>query len=113
MQATYTVMSDERVLEIRQEEIHPSELKPTELLIRADASVISAGTELANFTALSPGVWVPGSWNAYPWRPGYGMVGNIVATGREIKDFHEGQRVFCFGKHASLQHLELSSDDRC
>lgn len=111
MQATYTVMSNERVLEIRQEEIDPAELEPRELLIRAEASVVSAGTELANFTALSPGVWIPGSWNAYPWRPGYGMVGKIVAAGREVAEFHQGQRIFCFGKHASLQRLELSTQE--
>lgn len=111
MQATYAVMPDERMLEIRQEEIDPTDLNPDELLIRTEASVVSAGTELANFTALSPGVWIPGSWNAYPWRPGYGMVGNIVATGSETKGFQEGNRVFCFGKHASLQRFEISAEE--
>lgn len=110
MQATYAVMPDERVLEIRQEEIEPTELNSCELLIRAEASVVSAGTELANFTALSPGVWIPGSWNAYPWRPGYGMVGTILAIGQETTDFQEGQRVFCFGKHASLQRFDVSAE---
>jgi 2-desacetyl-2-hydroxyethyl bacteriochlorophyllide A dehydrogenase len=111
MQATYAIMSDERVLEIRQEEIDPAGIKPNELLLQAEASVVSAGTELANFTALSPGVWVPGSWNAYPWRPGYGMAGTVITAGNEISDFHEGQRVFCFGKHASLQRLEISTEE--
>jgi 2-desacetyl-2-hydroxyethyl bacteriochlorophyllide A dehydrogenase len=111
MQAIYTVMPDERVLEIHQEEIDPAGLGLNELLIRAEASVVSAGTELANFTALSPGVWVPGSWNAYPWRPGYGMVGQVVATGGGTKDFHDGERVFCFGKHASLQRFQVSDEE--
>jgi 2-desacetyl-2-hydroxyethyl bacteriochlorophyllide A dehydrogenase len=103
-------MPDERVLEIRQENLDPADIKSSELLLQAEASVVSAGTELANFTALSPGVWIPGSWNAYPWRPGYGMVGNILAVGSDITDFHSGQRVFCFGKHASLQRFEISSE---
>lgn len=110
MQATYAVMPSERVLEIRHEKIDPEAIKPHELLIRAEASVVSAGTELANFTALSPGVWIPGSWNAYPWRPGYGMVGTILNRGVSTEGFESGQRVFCFGKHASVQRLDVSAE---
>ncbi len=110
MQATYAIMPSERLLEIRQEEIDPDDLKPHELLIRAEASVVSAGTELANFTALSPGVWIPGSWNAYPWRPGYGMVGTILKRGVSAEGFESDQRVFCFGKHASVQRLGVSAE---
>lgn len=111
MQATYAVMPTERVLEIRQEEIDPADLKPHELLIQAEASVVSAGTELANFTALSPGVWIPGSWNAYPWRPGYGMVGTILNRGVSTEGFESGQRIFCFGKHASVQRFQVSDEE--
>ncbi|HEY44268.1 MAG TPA: zinc-binding alcohol dehydrogenase, partial [Anaerolineae bacterium] len=79
-----------------------------EILIEAETTVVSAGTELANFTALSPGVWIPGSWNAYPWRPGYGLVGHVRAVGSDKLGFAEGQRIFCFGKHASLQRYEIT-----
>jgi 2-desacetyl-2-hydroxyethyl bacteriochlorophyllide A dehydrogenase len=108
MDAIYAVIPDERVLKIEKEEINPEDLEPEEILVEAEVTVVSAGTELANFTALSPGVWIPGSWNAYPWRPGYGLVGHVRAAGSEELGFSEGQRVFCFGKHASLQRYEVT-----
>lgn len=108
MDAIYAVIPDERVLKIEKEEINPDDLEPEEILVEAETTVVSAGTELANFTALSPGVWIPGSWNAYPWRPGYGMVGHVRAVGSEKIGFSKGQRVFCFGKHASLQRYEVT-----
>jgi 2-desacetyl-2-hydroxyethyl bacteriochlorophyllide A dehydrogenase len=110
MEAIYAVIPNERVLTIEQEEIGPADLRPDEILVEAETTVVSAGTELANFTALSPGVWIPGSWNAYPWRPGYGLVGHVRATGSEKLGFAEGQRIFCFGKHASLQRYEVTHD---
>jgi NADPH:quinone reductase-like Zn-dependent oxidoreductase len=108
MDAIYAVIPDERVLKIEREKLDPAELKPEEILVEAETTVVSAGTELANFTALSPGVWIPGSWNAYPWRPGYGLVGHVRAVGSETLGLIEGQRLFCFGKHASLQRYEVS-----
>lgn len=108
MDAIYAVILDERVLKIEKEELDPTDLKPEEILVEAETTVVSAGTELANFTALSPGVWIPGSWNAYPWRPGYGLVGHVRAVGDKTLGLTEGQRVFCFGKHASLQRYEVS-----
>ncbi|HEY47746.1 MAG: hypothetical protein AMJ88_05770 [Anaerolineae bacterium SM23_ 63] len=110
MEAIYAVIPDERVLTIEREEINPADLKPQEILVEAETTVVSAGTELANFTALSPGVWIPGSWNAYPWRPGYGLVGHVRAVGSETLGLTEGQRVFCFGKHASLQRYEVAQN---
>lgn len=109
MKAIYAVVPDQEMLEIRSEEIDPSQLQPYEILVGAEASVISPGTELAIFTAVAPGVRTPGSWNAYPWRPGYGLVGHVVAAGGEVDRIAEGDRVFCFGKHASLQRYDTSA----
>ena len=69
--------------------------------------MVSAGTELAAFCALSPGVYKKGAWNAYPWRPGYGMVGTMIEYGGDVSKFFTGMRIFCFGKHASLQKYAL------
>ncbi len=65
------------------EEVHVDEtsLAPGEVVLDLEVSVISAGTAVANFTGLDPRVRVPGSWNAYPHRPGYGAIGDIVAVG--------------------------------
>ena len=107
MEAKYAVIPEKEKCEIQTEELYPELLAPNELLARADYSMISAGTELAGFCAHSPGVYQKGAWNAYPWRPGYGLSGKIVASGSQETRFKTGDRVFCFGKHASLQIIPL------
>ena len=109
MKATYAVMPDEEQLVIEHEELDPSMLDAHDILVEAETTVVSAGTELAIFTALAPGVRTPGNWNAYPWRPGYGLVGCITAIGNETQGFSPGDRVFCFGKHASHQLYDVSA----
>jgi NADPH:quinone reductase-like Zn-dependent oxidoreductase len=87
-------------------EIDPGTLMPGQFVLETESSVVSAGTELANYAAIDPGVFEAGSWNAYPSSPGYGAVGRVVAVSRDDKDVQnmprEGQRVFAFTKHASL-----------
>lgn len=88
------------------EEVHVDEtsLAPGEVVLDLEVSVISAGTEVANFTGLDPRVRVPGSWNAYPHRPGYGAIGDIVAVGPPSpgpdRDLAAGDRVFAICRHA-------------
>ncbi len=108
MEAVYAVIPGEKTLLIEREDLAPSRLGPHEVLIEAETTVVSAGTELAIYTALAPGVHTPGSWNAYPWRPGYGLVGHVRAVGGAVDDLAPGQRVFCFGKHASRQFYDVS-----
>ena len=79
----------------------PVSLAPTEVLVRLERSVISAGTETANYTGLDAGTRQPGNWNTYPWRPGYGGVGRIVARGGDVSGLGEGQRVYGIFHHAS------------
>jgi 2-desacetyl-2-hydroxyethyl bacteriochlorophyllide A dehydrogenase len=109
MESIYAVVQDEGILRIKNETLDFSALKPCELLIEAETTVVSAGTELAIFSGTAPGVRTPGSWNAYPWRPGYGLVGHVHAVGSELVGFAEGDRVFCFGKHASHQFFDAST----
>jgi NADPH:quinone reductase-like Zn-dependent oxidoreductase len=87
-------------------EIDPSGLRPGEFVLETEFSVVSAGTELANYAAIDPGVFEPGSWNAYPSCPGYGAVGRVVAiaggSGATEGIPSDGERVFAFTKHASF-----------
>jgi 2-desacetyl-2-hydroxyethyl bacteriochlorophyllide A dehydrogenase len=103
MRAKYAVIPEKEHCEIRFEDLDPANLSADELLVKADFSMVSAGTELAGFCALSPGVYQKGAWNAYPWRPGYGLTGSIIAAGLNQKEFNPGGPVFCFGRHAELQ----------
>lgn len=109
VEATYAVIPDELQLELRQEMLDPQDCTPQGVIIEAEMSVISPGTELAIFSALAPGVKTPGNWNSYPYRPGYGLVGRVLAVGAEVQRVQPGDRVFCFGKHASHQLYEMRS----
>ncbi len=85
----------------------PEQPRLGEVLIETEKTFISAGTELANYTALDPTVSTPGSWNSYPWPSGYANAGRVVAIGEEIEGLEAGDRVFTFGKHASRHYANL------
>jgi 2-desacetyl-2-hydroxyethyl bacteriochlorophyllide A dehydrogenase len=107
MQAKYAVIPEKERCDILFEEIDPDDLADDEILVRSIFSMVSAGTELSGFYALSPRVYQKGSWNAYPWRPGYGVVGEVLAHGKLVEKFKPAERVFFFGKHASLQKFKV------
>ena len=103
MNSKYAVITQKETCEIWTEEIKTDGVGSHDILVSSLYSVISAGTELAGFSALSPGVYKKGSWNAYPWRCGYGLVGQVEASGKEVKNLKAGDKVFCFGNHAQRQ----------
>ncbi len=108
MRATFAVIPEENQVCLQEEELDLGRLGPYDIAVETKVSVVSAGTELAIFTGIAPGVHTPGSWNAYPWRPGYGSIGRILGKGERVEELSVGNRVFCFGKHASLQVLDVS-----
>lgn len=110
MKTKFAVITSKLTCEIRTEEINPENLKEREILVSAHYSMISAGTELAGFSALSPGVYKKGAWNAYPWRSGYGVIGRAQAVGSAVDRIARGDRVFCFGNHAQHQVWPLSDE---
>lgn len=69
------------------------ELNPGEVLIRAQKSLISTGTELICLG----GLFAPNThwdkWVRYPHSPGYSMVGTIEALGEGVSGFNTGDRV--------------------
>lgn len=83
--------------------------EPGHILVESEWSMVSAGTELANYTGADPGVHVAGSWNAYPWTAGYGSVGIVRAVGAGVGAVQAGQRVFTNGPHAALYHYPAAS----
>lgn len=87
-------------------EIGAPSLAPCELLIRSHCSAISPGTETLVFSGGVPEDW---NWNDNPWakardfrypfKYGYSLVGEVIATGsREDRDCL-GQKVFAFHPH--------------
>ena len=68
-----------------------------EVLVATEATLISAGTELA-MLAEEHG----------PFCPGYSNVGRIVALGKDVEGFRVGDRVLSLGCHAS--HVTVSAE---
>ena len=112
MLAKYALIPDKEQYEIFTEEIDPNSLQADEILVRSSFSMIRAGTELSGFYALTPRVYQKVAWNAYPWRPGYGVVGEIIQSGKAVSRFKPGSRVFFFGKHASLQKIKVDIENK-
>jgi 2-desacetyl-2-hydroxyethyl bacteriochlorophyllide A dehydrogenase len=105
MKIKQVVIPGQNQAELRTLELDET-LKPDELLVNTEYTFISAGTELANYTGRETDVFVPGSWCAYPWCPGYANVGIVRAVGAAVTRFKPGDRVFSTGKHASVVKLD-------
>jgi 2-desacetyl-2-hydroxyethyl bacteriochlorophyllide A dehydrogenase len=89
--------------ELEPVEVDPADLRPGEALVRAEYSLISAGTEGSFYTGLMaevPPVYRPRPV-LYPARTGYGHLGVVEAVGPEVEGLHQGQRVLSFSRHAS------------
>ena len=85
-------------------EVETTDLGPTEVVIRTLVTLISPGTELANWQGkLHIGNDQP-RW--YPMnRVGYANVGEVVAAGSELA-VQPGQRVYSMGTHASIVRID-------
>ncbi len=119
MKIRQVVVTGKNQVELQNLDLDESKLGADEILIETERTVISAGTELANYTAADPTVFTKGAWNAYPWKSGYGNVGIVRAvggsgqTGAAKNPFVDkqaggkeipvaiGDRVFTFGPHSS------------
>lgn len=96
------VVTGQNQVELQTNEIDVPALSPNEVLIDTEYTFISSGTELANYTAKEPKVFQKGSWCAYPWRSGYANVGIVRDVGSNVNRAAVGDRVFTYGRHASI-----------
>ena len=64
------VFVGERDCKVEEAQVDEKLLGPGEVVVDLEVSIISAGTEVANFTGLDPASRIPGSWNEYPTGPG-------------------------------------------
>lgn len=87
----------------------PAEPQGSQVLVQTERTIISAGTELANFTGLESDTRVPGAWCYYPWRPGYGGIGRILAVGPYAPGhLKPGMRIYGILNHASHAIVDTS-----
>lgn len=84
---------------------------PRQILVAAEVSAVSAGTELAVYTGTHQWLQDPKmtDWK-FPFRPGYSAAGTVVAVGSEITDWKPGDRVSFPGNHASAELLTLGHE---
>jgi 2-desacetyl-2-hydroxyethyl bacteriochlorophyllide A dehydrogenase len=87
-------------IELQKTEIDPA-IEPNEALVRAEYSVVSAGTEGAGFTGLIREMPF-GDRGAYPRGTGYGHLGEVLGAGADVKMCKPGDRVLSFSPHASV-----------
>lgn len=87
---------------------------PNQILLAADYSAISAGTELAVFTGTHQWLQDPNmpDWK-FPFRSGYSAAGRVIAAGKNFPgNFQPGDRVSYPGNHSSAELLTVGHE-RC
>ncbi|MGL6097343.1 MAG: alcohol dehydrogenase catalytic domain-containing protein, partial [Fimbriiglobus sp.] len=87
---------------------------PNQILVAAEYSAISAGTELAVYTGTHQWLKDPAmpDWK-FPFRSGYSAAGRVLKVGSDFPGgFAEGDRVSFPGNHASAELLTVGHE-RC
>ena len=100
MKSYYVELTDVGKSRVSEEDLDTSNLKDNEAIIKAEYSMISAGTELSRAFAIKKGF-------KYPVRPGYCMVGTILEKGKDL-NLEIGDKVFSGSNHASITRFANS-----
>ncbi|MEK7270058.1 MAG: zinc-binding alcohol dehydrogenase [Planctomycetota bacterium] len=98
MKTDVILFMGEGKVEIGSDEV--SEPKDGELLIEAEATLISSGTEMICLDRKFEKGTSWDSWVQYPFRPGYSHAGRVRKVGANVAGFAEGDRVFTRLHHA-------------
>ncbi len=109
MKARQVVLVEPYRVEVREVELPPP--AANQVLVRTEASAISAGTELAVYTGTHQWLQDPNlpDWK-FPFRPGYSAAGTVVAVGLDVTAWRPGDRVSYPGNHASAELLTLGQE---
>jgi 2-desacetyl-2-hydroxyethyl bacteriochlorophyllide A dehydrogenase len=85
---------------------------PGQILVRTEASLVSAGTELAIYTGIHQGLTNPNTpWPKYPQAMGYMAVVRVEQAGEGVRDYRVGDRLLTSTHHASHTLLDLTGRD--
>lgn len=109
MKARQVVVLDPFQVGVR--EVDLPDPAPNQILVAAEVSAVSAGTELAVYTGTHQWLKDPSlpDWK-FPFRPGYSAAGTVVDVGREVQGWKPGDRVSFPGNHASLELLTIGHE---
>ena len=97
----------------------PAELQPDQVLLRAVASAVSAGTEIAVYSgthityslASTTQAGQPRPMSGVPSRPGYAFAGTVEAVGNAVTAVKPGDRVGCAVGHADWAVVRETGQD--
>src|SRR5262245_44127087 len=105
LKSKYIVFPEKQKVAVWEEEIAAPE--EGEILCQAEKSLISIGTELNCLRGeIEPGTnWF--DWVKYPFRPGYSMVGRVIAVGKDVTGVQEGDRIAHYGVHQQYYKIPL------
>ena len=95
-------------------EVQLPDPQPNQIIVRAEYSGVSAGTELAVYTGSHQWLKDPAmpDWK-FPFKSGYSAAGRVLKVGKEFPGgFKEGDRVSFPGNHASAELLTVGHE-RC
>ena len=81
---------------------------PGQILVRAEFSAISAGTERKRYMNEYADSGVP--QRPFPVRPGYASVGTVLELGPGVDSFQTGERILTMANHAS-HYLRTVGED--
>src|ERR1700692_1981221 len=109
MKARQVVITGPNAVAVREVEL--PDPAPNQILVQTEASVISAGTELAVYTGTHQ--WLkdpnlPACKSAC--EPGYTAAGVVAAVGSAVPHWKPGDRVSYPGNHASAELLTLGHE---
>jgi 2-desacetyl-2-hydroxyethyl bacteriochlorophyllide A dehydrogenase len=109
MRALQAVIVEPHKVAVREVELPPP--AANQVLVAAEVSAVSAGTELAVYTGTHQWLKDPSlpEWK-FPFRPGYSAAGRVVAVGAEITGCKPGERVSYPGNHASAELLTVGQE---
>jgi len=109
MKARQAVVTEPFHVAVREVELPPP--APNQVLVAAEVSAVSAGTELAVYTGTHQWLKDPAlpDWK-FPFRPGYSAAGTVVAVGRAVEGCKPGDRGSFPGNHASAELLTVGHE---
>lgn len=99
MQTRYLTFTGPRA--VRLETVDTPAPKPGQAVVQTTVSLISTGTESFCYRGeFDPNTTWAG-WVKYPFNPGYGAVGRVIALGEGVTDYKVGDRVVTGDTHRS------------
>jgi 2-desacetyl-2-hydroxyethyl bacteriochlorophyllide A dehydrogenase len=90
----------------------PETPEPHQVVVKPACSAISAGTEIAIYSATHIGFSIPNPppWLKHPIGLGYSMAGTVHAVGSAVEDWAAGDRVLIGARHGNWAVGDVRSD---